>query len=432
MCFINLAIKLYHFLIKVLAKCNFEKAYNFIEYRKDLFRKIKEALKNEDRKVLWFHCASVGEFEQAKPLIDKCFKLTDKVILITFFSPSAFVNISKYKYAHYIFPLPLDSSLNAKKFLDIVNPDQVFFIKYDYWPFYFKEIAKRNVDLFMVSAIFHSGTLVSFLRKCFFRKIFKAVTHFFVQDINSAKILFDLGFKNYTVIGDTRFDRVLDIKENPVNLPVIKYFLDHSSVKSVLIMGSVYPKDVKIFLSFVKKFIRKKGRYPYSRVVIVPHELSDVNNIIDLFDKYLRVQPLLYSDLSQKINLDINKCPFLIVDRMGLLPYIYRYTKYHNSECRYYSTAYIGGGFDKGIHNCLEPAIFQLPIIIGGTNYKKSKEVKELMNLKACFNIQTDKGFLDVYNMIGSRTSVFMRSRVRKYIITNSKAGSKVFDYVNQ
>lgn len=432
MFFINLSIKFYHFSIKLLAKCNFEKAHNFVEYRKDLFKKIKEALKNEDRKLLWFHCASVGEFEQARPLIDKCFRLPDTAILITFFSPSAFLNIPKYKYAHYIFPLPVDSHLNAKKFLDIVNPEKIFFIKYDYWPCYFKEAAKRNIDLFMVSAIFHSGRLASFLRKYFFKKIFCDVTHFFLQDSNSARILFDLGFKNYTVIGDTRFDRVLSIKENPISLPVIKSFLDHESVQSVLIMGSVYPKDIKFFLSFVKQFGNQQRCYPYSRVIIAPHELSDVNKIIGLFYKYLGAKPLIYSDIIDQPILDAYGCPFLIVDRIGLLPYIYQYTKYYNCDYKYYSVAYIGGGFTKGIHNCLEPAIFQLPIIIGGSNYNKSKEVKDLMDLKACFNIKTDKGFLDIYNMITSRKNVFMRSRLRKYMAINSNVSSKVFTHINK
>jgi len=325
------------------------KAKLWVNGRKNIFQKIEEVTKGEQN-IVWFHCASLGEFEQGKPIIEGYKqKYPSHKMLLTFFSPSGFEIRKNYEGVDWVFYLPADTKSNAKKFISIVKPIKVIFIKYEFWFNYMAELKKQNISFYSVSAIFRDGQ--AFFKYKWWAEQLKNVTHFFIQDKNSAELLKSIGFKNTTISGDSRFDRVLVNTQNPVRIPLIEQFC---KTKPTIICGSTWPKD-EVLLS---QFIKENPLYNY---IIAPHEMHHISHL----QKQTGAQ--LFSTSNTE---NINSNNVLIIDSIGILSSIYQYA----------NIAYIGGGFGSGIHNILEAITFGLPVIFG-PNYQKFNEAAELIAL---------------------------------------------------
>jgi 3-deoxy-D-manno-octulosonic-acid transferase len=404
----NIGIRLYISLI-FIASLFKPKAKLWIEGRKNVFNNLQNKFSPED-KVVWMHCASLGEFEQGRPVIEAFKKQFPSFkILITFFSPSGFEIRKNYPGADFICYLPADTTANARKFIEAVKPTVAFFVKYEFWYNYINELEKIKTPLFLVSAIFREGQIFFKPYGNFQRNVLKKVTHFFVQDEASQKLLSSIGINQCTITGDTRFDRVNETVAQSASFPEIENFCKGSPV---LVAGSTWEEDEKIIAEVFKKQSDWK-------IIIAPHEvneshISKIENIfkgmaICRFSK-LHIQP----DIDFKI---------LIIDSIGHLSKIYKYG----------SIAYIGGGFGKGIHNILEAAAFGLPVILG-SNYQKFKEAKDLIKVGGAFSINSaeefSKAFISLNNI---KLQLQKASEVCKnYVMENKGATGKILSHLKQ
>ena len=325
------------------------KANLWVKGRKNIFQKLAKLTK-EDQDIVWFHCASLGEFEQGKPIIEgyKIKHPTHK-ILLTFFSPSGYEIRKNYDGVDWVFYLPADTKKNAKKFINTVNPLKVIFIKYDFWFNYMYELNKNNIPFYSASSIFREEQ--AFFKYNWFEKQLNNISHFFVQDQNSKELLKNIGFSNCTVVGDTRFDSVITNNKNFIRIPLIEKFCEN---KTTIICGSTWPKDE----SLLEKYIKKNPNYNY---IIAPHEMQNISELKK------QTSALLFSKAN---NTNIRNSNVLIIDSIGILSNIYKYG----------DLAYIGGGFGSGIHNILEAVAYGLPVVFG-PNYQKFKEANELIEL---------------------------------------------------
>ncbi len=385
-----------------------KRARLWIRGRKDIWQQIMRARLSETQNI-WFHVASLGEFEQARPLIEKIYtKFPDYKIILTFFSPSGYEVREDYEYADYVWYLPLDTRKNAKKFLEKINPEKVFFVKYDFWYFYLEECYKNKIETYLVSGIFRP-------KQIFFKKIGKSYaevltffTHLFVQDEESARLLDTLNIKNYTVTGDTRFDRVIQIAEKSAEYPKIVDFIND---KFTIIAGSSWEADERLLFEFINKSLNEK-------FIIAPHIIND-EHIVKILQGIVR--PVIrYSKIE---NQDLSNYQVLIIDNMGMLSSIYKYAQ----------VAYIGGGFGSGIHNIIEAAVFGMPIIFG-KNYHKFNEAIDLIELKAAYSVK-DVNEIEHYFNLFIKDENFLKAvseKAKKYVYKNKGATEmvmkKVFD----
>ena len=356
----NIVIKAYFLLVLLFSIFN-QKAKFWISGRKKWQEKYK--VKPTTSKV-WFHFASLGEFEQGKPLL-QYFKnnYPAKEIIITFYSPSGYEVRKNTNLADYILYLPLDTPKNAKEFLDIFKPEIAFFNKYEYWYHFFKETRNQQIPLYITSAIFREKQIFFKFYGGFFREILSCVTHFYLQDQNSAQFLKSIGFNNYTITGDTRFDSVSQIAKNKKDFPEILKFKQENNL---FIGGSTWPEDEELIAKFIKS-------YPSNwKFIFAPHEISE-NKLVAL-EGLLNQKSIRYSKIDD--HTDIAALKILIIDNIGLLSSLYAYA----------DIAFIGGGFGAGIHNTLEAAAWGLPVIFG-PNYQKFDEAKSLIEKKAGFGI---------------------------------------------
>jgi len=318
--------------------------------RKNIFDRLRAELQSQDSKIIWFHCSSLGEFEQGRPVIEKLKSQNPGLkFLLTFFSPSGYEIRKDYKGVDWVFYLPLDSKKNAKTFFDIVNLALAVFVKYDYWYYYLNECKKRKIPLLLISGIFRKeqpffkwyGNLHRSMLNCF--------THFFVQDKESLQLLQSINIKNATVAGDTRFDRVSEIAENFTPIEAIEKFC---SGLPVLVAGSTWSEDEKLIKDATANF-------PDLKIIIAPHEIHKEH--IDQLKSFFP-DAVLYSQLRVQSPEAIIS-DHLIIDNIGMLSKLYHYS----------TIAYVGGGFNKGIHNTIEAAVYGNPVLFG-PNYKKFKE----------------------------------------------------------
>ncbi|OFX20370.1 MAG: 3-deoxy-D-manno-octulosonic acid transferase [Bacteroidetes bacterium GWA2_31_9b] len=374
--FYRIAIGFYYFIIILSSPFNV-KAKQWLNGRKKLLHKIKSSVNPEEKKA-WFHCASLGEFEQGRPLIESFReKYPDYKILLTFYSPSGFEIRKNYEKADYIFYLPLDTPANAKKFLVLTKPDIVFFIKYEFWYYFIREIGKRKIPLYLVSGIFREKQIFFKWYGKSFRLLLKNFSHFFIQNKVSENLLRSIGFTNITITGDTRFDRVYSIAKQSKNLPLIEKFKQNIPV---LILGSSWQPDEELV---VKYFNETDIKF---KLIIAPHEVTNEN--INRIVKSINPNKIILK-YSQANDSNIELSDVLIIDSIGLLSSLYKYG----------NIAYIGGGFGKGIHNILEAATFGL-LVVFGPNYKKFKEAVDLVNIGAAITINnfTDfKSTIDIF-----------------------------------
>lgn len=378
-----------------IASARNPKAKHWINGRKKQFSKLKKDF-DAKQKPVWVHCASLGEFEQGRPIIEEIKnRYPDKTILLTFFSPSGYEVRKNYELADWVYYLPSDRSLNVKKFLDLVNPEVAIFIKYEFWFNYLKGLQKRNIPSYFVSAIFRPDQL--FFRKIgkWYRGILKYVTHFYVQNENSKELLHSIGYDNVTVSGDTRFDRVAKVVHSASQIELVERFVNG---KKVIVAGSTWRCEE----AMLAQYMRKK---PDEKLILAPHEVNDehIDNIMKLFGE----AAITFSNSQDE---DFSKKQVFVVDSYGLLTALYQYGK----------IAVIGGGFGVGIHNVLEAATFGMPIIFGN-NYEKFQEAVELKNEHCAFPVNNIEEFNVLMNRLltDSETMKKISKKSAQYVMNN-------------
>jgi len=389
--------------------------------RKNIFERLKTEISNSNNselrtpnfQLIWFHCASLGEFEQGRPLMEKLKLQQPNVkILLTFFSPSGYEIRKNYTGADYIFYLPMDTASNAKKFIEIVKPQKVFFVKYEFWFNYLSELKNRNIPTYLVSGIFREDHHFFKSTGAWFRKQLSAFTHFFLQDDKSIELLNSIGYPNSTLCGDTRFDRVFEVSKNVKQIDLVKQFVGNNKV---LILGSSWREDEKIVQSLKLESLK---------LIIAPHEI-DEKHLSSIEAEFI---PLLSEGLLRREGAgvclryslanenNIKEAQVLIIDNIGMLSSLYQYG----------TIAFIGGGFGKGIHNILEAATFGLPVIFG-PNFHKFAEAKELIKLGGAFSVMDVSEYEKTMDLLSDEQVLKTASQIsRMYVQGRIGATEKI------
>ncbi|PHQ57163.1 MAG: 3-deoxy-D-manno-octulosonic acid transferase [Lutibacter sp.] len=406
----NILVLIVGFILKLIVPFN-KKIKLFMEGRKETFQKLADVI-SKDNKVIWIHCASLGEFEQGRPLLEKLKEHhpTYKFVL-TFFSPSGYKIRKDYELADVICFLPLDTKQNARIFLDLVHPDLVVFVKYEFWPNILREIKIREIKTILVSGIFRESQPFFKWYGHWMRKPLKAFDHFFVQDENSIQLLRNINLSNVTLSGDTRFDRVYEITKQNNQLPFIEGFKNN---KYTLVAGSTWLEDEKLLVDYINNKALEDEKF-----IIVPHNINS-KDITELKNSIAKKVVL----FSEKENYNLKEFQVFIINTVGILTKIYNYA----------DVAYVGGGFTKsGVHNVLEPASFGVPIIIG-PNYKKFNEAIELVKNKACFVVNNSQKLSTLLNEFfqQKQNREEIGSRALNYVVGKTGASSKILNYLKK
>lgn len=406
----NILVYLVSFILKVIAVFN-PKIKLFVEGRKKTFDKLLNVISKHDE-VIWIHAASLGEFEQGRPIIEKLKQqVPSKKIVLTFFSPSGYEIRKNYEFADVVCYLPLDSKKNAKKFLDIIHPEKVIFIKYEFWPNLLKELKVRKINTILVSGIFRKNQSFFKWYGGWMRGALTAFSFFFVQDKKSKKLLNSINFNNVKVSGDTRFDRVFEITQQDNNIDFITEFVDE---KYTIVCGSTWKEDEALLINYINKEASENEKF-----IIAPHNIKP--NDIQELKKSIQKKVVLFSE---KEGRNLSEYQVFILDTIGILTKIYSYA----------DVAYVGGGYTKsGVHNVLEPATYGIPILIG-PNYFKFKEAVELVEEKGItvvdnsqkLSLHLKKFFNDIVEKqtVGNLTLDYVTSR--------TGATSKILKYLKK
>lgn len=413
----SLFTNLYFSFIRIAAYFN-SKASSWVKGRQGLFERLEADFRSETRPVFWIHCASLGEFEQGRPIIEIIKKeYPDWKILLTFFSPSGYEICKKYSKADFVYYLPSDSKKNAQKWLEIVKPTIVVFVKYEFWFFHLDALKKAGIPTFLVSAIFRKNQ--PFFRmgiNKLHRHMLLCFNHIFVQNRNSEMLLANIGINNTDVTGDTRVDRVVSIAKLNKKHPIIEGFKGENNL---MICGSTWSKDEDIIIPFINHNKEKRWKW-----IIAPHDIQEAH--IQEIIRKLKVAFVRYSALKEKSlkgileEQKLSDTKVLIIDNIGMLSSLYQYGE----------LAYIGGGFGAGIHNILEPGAFGLPIIFG-TNYQKFEEANFLIANGGAFSVGDRAAFETVFNQLKNRDFYSKTSKiVQQYIQMNEGATLRIMEKI--
>lgn len=373
--------------------------------RKSALQQLKGFKK--EQALIWFHCASVGEFEQARPIIEKLKATGNYQIALTFFSPSGYELRKGYELADVISYLPLDTPSNAKVFIDHLNPDLAIFIKYDFWFNFMQALSDREIKMAVVSAyIPQDHWLLRFPGKLLVNRL-NQFAKLFVQDLDSKTNLKKVGIRNLEVIGDTRFDRVLDNQVGARNLPFVDGFLD---ARKTVVVGSNWPEDDEIIFSAISKSADVQW-------IVAPHEMNEKQ----MSHWKAKFQGDIACWSEQKEGVSFYGKKVLLVDTIGLLSKIYAYA----------DVSFVGGGFVTAVHNTLEPAVFNIPVIFGPNN-KRFLEVQALKNLKIGYQVHDSNQFETTLDLV--LNNVELRKDIAKksadYFASQKGASGKVFDWI--
>ncbi|KUJ60200.1 3-deoxy-D-manno-octulosonic acid transferase [Flavobacteriaceae bacterium CRH] len=404
----NIVVSITGFFLKIIALFS-SKIKLFIDGRKNVFTILEEKIKPTD-KTIWFHSASLGEYEQGLPVIEKIKeKYPSHKIIVTFFSPSGYEVRKNNNVADVTLYLPLDTKKNAKQFLKLAHPEFAFFIKYEFWLNYLKELEKSKTPTYLISGIFRESQMFFKWYGGFYRKALKAFTFFFVQNEASKQKIESIGFENVIVSGDTRFDRVNAILERDNSLDFIENFKNN---KTTIVIGSSWPKDEILIAGYINQAPENV------KFIIAPHNIK--TDQISSLKSQITKSSILFSE---KENIDLSSFQVLIIDTIGLLTKIYSYG----------TIAYVGGGFgNPGIHNILEPATFGIPIIIG-PNYSNFAEAIQLVELGGCIVISNKeelKSSLD--ELITNETLLNKKGEIcESYIQNNTGATNTIIKIVS-
>jgi len=382
------------------------KAKQWVKGRINVFQELEKDLSVGHSKIIWFHSASLGEFEQGRPLIEKLkTENPEYKILVTFFSPSGYEIRKNYPLADYVYYLPEDIPSNVCRFLELVKPKAAVFIKYEYWYNYMNQLRLKNIPLIFISSIFRpSQSFFQFYGGWFLSHLDK-VNHFFVQNDISKALLEEVGINQVSISGDTRFDRVAQIAEKVEENKIVK---DFKNGQKLFLGGSTWPEDEKL-ISFLS------STYKNLKIIIAPHLIDEnhIQQIEEMFPESLR-----YSQANDK---DLSYYKILIIDNMGLLSSLYQYADF----------AMIGGGFGAGIHNTLEAATFGMPIFIG-PNYEKFQEAKDLIQLGVINVVSSEEDLLkEVSKFLENEEKRLQSSHIsRDYVSGNTGATQMIYDYL--
>lgn len=384
----------------------------FVKGRRSVIDTIKSTLKKGD-KTIWFHCASLGEYEQGVPVIKKIKEeFPDHKIIVSFFSPSGFEVKKNDKLADCTVYLPLDTPKNAKNFIDLLQPSLAIFIKYEFWPNYLFELKKKSIPTILVSGLFRKDQVFFKFYGGFMRRTLNSFSHFFVQDQLSKNLLEQLKISQVSVSGDTRFDRVSDQLSVNNELDFMALFKQDLFC---LVCGSTWPKDESILINYINNFSNN------TKFIIAPHEVNNLR--IESLKKKLKVKTVLYSE-REKYN--ISDYQVLIIDTVGLLTKVYSYA----------DVAYIGGGIGmgaNGLHNILEAATFGVPIIIG-KNYTNFPEAKKLKKLNGLFSVASPQEFIDIFNQLKTDAPFCEKTGLisKNFILNNRGATDIILNYLQK
>ena len=397
----SIGIYLYALIVRLVAAFGHRKARAMVRGQHDTWRILREKI-NPNERYIWFHAASLGEFEQGLPLIERLHREQPaRKILLTFFSPSGYEVRKDYKGADVVCYLPFDSPTAARRFIKLARPEMAFFIKYEFWRNYIDVLFKKSIPIYSVSSIFRPGQIFFRWYGRKYARCLRRITHFFVQNERSVELLRSIGVTdNVTIVGDTRFDRVIDIRNIAKSLPIVEQFAqaqDGAPQPFVLVAGSSWQPDEDILLDYV-------NRHPEIRLVIAPHVVNEAH--IQEIEQKLTTPALRYSKATPQ---NVQNYRVLIIDGYGLLSSIYRYA----------TVAYVGGGFGVGIHNVPEAAVYGIPVIIG-PNHQRFAEAVALMENGGCKSIENAEDFSAIMDDFLANPSHI------------SAAGSAAGHYINQ
>jgi 3-deoxy-D-manno-octulosonic-acid transferase len=426
----NLFIRLYNAGIHLASLWN-HKAKEWVDGRKNLFEELEKKIHAGDR-ILWLHCASAGEFEQGKPVIEALKKLyPSHKILVSFFSPSGYHAAKKYQHADIITYLPADTAKNAKRFVELLKPQLVIFVKYEYWYHHLSAIAFHHIPLLMVSAIFRKDQLFFKWYGRFYRQMLFLFRHLFVQDDNSLQLLKANNIQHSSISGDTRFDRVKKIADHFTEVAFLKEFVGESQV---IVAGSTWPPDELLLSAYVKDRSIK--------IVIAPHEIKKEHIIYlqnlfpdcviyselkNLFSQSKIQTPSIWSAIHEQEEKDLQKkmtdAKTLIIDSVGMLSRLY-----------YYATlTYIGGGFKSGIHNTLEAVVYGKPVLFG-PNFQKFKEARDLIEAEAAFSVTNAEELKTKIDRLLNDPDELVKAgnAAKKYVEENTGATYKIIQFIQE
>ena len=380
----NIFVHLSEFILKIIALFS-PKIKLFIDGRKDVFKILASAINPKD-KTLWFHAASLGEYEQGLPVMEKIkLQFPNHKIILTFFSPSGYEVRKNNTVADVTVYLPIDTKVNAKEFLRLIHPELVFFIKYEFWPNYLNELNNLGIKTYLISGIFRENQAFFSWYGGFYRNALKTFDYFFVQNESSKKLLQSIGYNNVKVSGDTRFDRVVSILERDNSLDFIEQFKDNTTT---IVIGSSWPKDE----SFLVNFINQTNAVV--KFIIAPHNIK--SDQIQELKNSITKKTILFSDVGTNRDLSLHEYDIFIIDTIGILTKIYSYA----------DIAYVGGGFgNPGVHNILEPATFGIPIVVG-PNYSHFAEAIALVHQEGCISINTQPELNETLNNLISNEDI--------------------------
>ena len=428
----NLSIYAYQSIIWLLSPFNkkaklwIEGRSSMLDFRFSMFeaeRRPQQTSNIENRSgtppasnIAWFHCASLGEFEQGRPVIEK-FKKTfpDYKIVLTFFSPSGYEVRKNYDGADFICYLPSDTPSNARDFIEKINPSIAFFVKYEFWYNYLRILHEKQIPVISFSAIFRPDQVFFQWYGSFHRNILTYFDHIFVQNQTSFDLLQSIGIQKVIIGGDTRFDRVKQIAGVRKTLPIIEQFKDE---KPLLIIGSCWQADFGVIVPFLNNFTKDL------KVIIAPHEIHEAE--IERWKKELKKESVRYSEVvtnagrvQNPASVEVNN---LFIDNIGMLSSLYQYADF----------AWIGGGYGKGLHNILEAATFGLPIFFGNKNYKKFQEAVDLQQLTGAKAIENTREFALEFEKLYD--DVILRKQksdiIKKYVHDNLGGTDKIMTFV--
>ncbi|MCM1108949.1 MAG: hypothetical protein NC388_07850 [Clostridium sp.] len=401
----TIALYLYAFGVIVAALFH-KKARLMVRGQWNTFRILRRSIR-PDEKYVWFHAASLGEFEQGRPLMERLRREHPEYkILLTFFSPSGYEVRKNYEGADVICYLPFDTPGNVHSFLRLAHPCMAFFIKYEFWSNYLHACRRRRIPVYSVSSIFREKQVFFRWYGYAYRRVLDCVSHFFVQNEASRVLLAGRGFTNVTVVGDTRFDRVLDICRQAKELPVVAAFKQQSTV---LVAGSSWAPDEDLIIPYF-------NAHPGLKLVLAPHVVSEAH-LREIEGKLARPS-VRYSQVTEA---NVGEADCLIIDGYGLLSSIYRYGE----------IAYVGGGFGVGIHNVPEAAVYGVPVIIGPNN-KKFREAQHLLQAGGCLEVTDAATYTAVMDRLLTDAAYLKQcgTTAGEYISGNAGATDLIFRHV--
>ncbi|MDY0781004.1 3-deoxy-D-manno-octulosonic acid transferase [Tenacibaculum sp. IB213877] len=404
----NIAIHIASFLLPIVAIFN-KKIKLFVNGRKETFSKLSSISPSD--KVFWFHAASLGEFEQGRPIIERLKKLfPNHKIVVTFFSPSGYEIRKNYNLADVVCYLPLDTPSNVKKFIQKVHPDMAVIIKYEFWPNLLKELKRTQTKTILVSGIFRKEQLFFKSSGSWMRKSLQSFDYFFVQNEESKKLLHSISLSNVTVSGDTRFDRVYEILQQDNSLDFIEEFKNDTYT---IVAGSTWKEDEELIVNYINNSSSENEKF-----IIAPHNINPKQ--IQQLQQSIHKKTVLFSDKEDK---SLKEYQVFIIDTIGILTKIYSYA----------NVAYVGGGLATGLHNILEPATFGIPVVFGGNKHQKFNEAIDLISLNGAKTVTNKEEFSSIFVSLKNQPDMrhTMGKINKQYVEQQIGATNSIVDYIN-